>query len=125
MENYSIYSAPEKDKLPLNKLLFEFGIKKFHCVTERNLEQESLSFIIWSKSIRCSGAIFISPNRGGRYISLNTILFINHIQHIYNHQQTGFDNKLEAYNPHLLGGHIAFGADPVGVRVASCLHSIS
>ena len=33
---------------------------------------------------------------------LNTILFISLIQHIYSHQQTGFESKLEAYNPHSL-----------------------
>ena len=44
--------------------------------------------------------------------------------------KVGTDGKLQALNffyvPATKGwGHIAFGADPVEIRVTSCLHSIS
>ena len=54
---------------------------------------------------------------------LNTILFINLIQHIYNHQQTGFLSKLEAYDPHLLYKHSIVNKRLDGLK-AYCIETI-
>ena len=44
-------TAPEYDKLFLNRLIFGLGIKKFLLVTENKLEVVSSIFLIWNKSI--------------------------------------------------------------------------
>ena len=54
-------TAPEYDKLNLNRLLFGLGIKNFLLVTERKLDVVSSDiFLIWNKSIKYEGAILLA-----------------------------------------------------------------
>ena len=53
-------TAPERDMLLLNKVLFGFGITKFSLETDRKFEPVSFSFLIRKKSVRYSGAILFT-----------------------------------------------------------------
>ena len=54
-------TAPEYDKLFLNKLMFGLGFKKFLLATERKLDVVSSDiFLIWNKSIKYEGAILLA-----------------------------------------------------------------
>ena len=59
------------------------------------------------------------------FVHLSSFSFIIFVNSLNKDIINIFCSDSHSYIPHHSGGHIVFSADPVGISVASCLHSIS